>query len=54
MDQIQVQEIFDKLKEQIGELTYQVIYRDIVIEKLQEQILELQKQQVEIVEPEAE
>ena len=56
MDQIQVQEILDKLKEQLGELTYQILYRDIIIETLQKQIEELSQQQaqhvdVEVMEP---
>jgi hypothetical protein len=51
MNEIQVQEVLDKLKQQLGELTYQILYRDIVIEALQKQIEELQKNSVEVMEP---
>ncbi len=61
MDQIQVQDVLNKLKEQIGELTYQIIYRDAVIEVLQKQMQEMEqalmaqgqqeKVDVEIMEP---
>lgn len=50
MDQIQVQDMLERMKEQIGELTYQIIYRDLVIEALQKQLQEAQK--VEIVDGE--
>ena len=52
MDQIQVQAMLDRMKEQIGELTYQIIYRDLVIEALQKQLEELEAQKVEIVDGE--
>jgi SMC interacting uncharacterized protein involved in chromosome segregation len=52
MDQIQVQAMLDRMKEQIGELTYQIIYRDLVIEALQKQLEELESQKVEIVDGE--
>lgn len=51
MDQIQVQEVLDKLKQQLGELTYQILYRDIIIEALQKEIEELQKNAIEVMEP---
>ncbi len=54
MDQIQVQEVLDKLKQQLGELTYQILYRDIIIETLQKQIEEMQKQLGEAERVEAE
>ena len=49
MDQIQVQDLIDKLKEQIGELTYQIIYRDLVIEAMQKELMAMQdKQQAQV------
>ena len=55
MDQIQVQDLIDKLKEQIGELTYQIIYRDLVIEAMQKELMAMQEKQqaqVEIMDQE--
>lgn len=51
MDQIQVQAMLDRMKEQIGELTYQIIYRDLVIEALQKE-LESHSHEVEVVDGE--
>lgn len=56
MEQIQIQAMLNKMKEQIGELTYQIIYRDLVIESLQKQLEELKEEQkvekVEVVDGE--
>lgn len=37
MQEMQVQEILDGLKKQIGELTYQLVYRDAIIKMLDEE-----------------
>lgn len=37
MQEMQVQEILDGLKKQIGELTYQLVYRDALIKMLDEE-----------------
>lgn len=43
MNEIQVQDILDKFKEQIGEFTYQLIYRDAIIKAMEEEMENMKK-----------
>ena len=44
MQEMQVQEILDGLKKQIGELTYQLVYRDAIIKMLDEECKKLSEE----------
>lgn len=44
MQELQIQEILDGFKKQVGELTYQLIYRDALIKILDEECKKLNEE----------